>query len=169
MNTLTNNRKWSNIYCCMLLLYRIAATQGIQLTSPSAHNNSSAVKLLCPGSSIGSPTYCISCSLLGLYFRVFDLETSESILYANVCVLTVLLVTERLDSCVVFLQTLQIYVLSSRETYRHGRMGELPIIWCCFSCIIPSKWGGRWRSHGAEQLKIERERAEAALSVGISM
>lgn len=61
---------------------------------------------------------------------MFDLETSESILYANVCVcvLTVLLVTERLDSCVVFLQTLQIYVLSSWETYRHGRMGELPII-----------------------------------------
>lgn len=113
------------------------------------------------------------------YFSVLDLETSESIVYVKVCVLTVLLVTVRLGCWVVFSQTSQIYVLSSWETYGGwwvgwglaGRIGELPIIWCCLSCIILFKGGGGecWRSHGAEQLETEREREEAALSVGLSM
>lgn len=50
-----------------------------------------------------------------------------------------------------------------------GRIGELPIIWCCLSCIILSKGGKCWRIHEAEQLETEGDREEAALSVGVSM
>lgn len=47
-----------------------------------------------------------------------------------------------------------------------GGVGELPIIWCCLSCIIPrfQMEGKCWWSHGAEQLKTkgkgERENEE---------
>lgn len=80
---------------------------------------------------------------------VWPWDFRKHLVCERVCVLTVLLVTERLDCWVVFLQTSQIYVLSSWETYRHGgerdgeagRMAELPIIWCCLSCIILSSGG----------------------------
>ena len=56
----------------------------------------------------------------------------------------------------------------------------LPIIWCCLSCIIPRFQieGNCWWSHGAEQLKTERERERRggeekeerpALFFGVSM
>lgn len=99
-----DNRNWNNIYCLsILLLHSVATTQAIQLTPPSAYNNSSAVKLFCPGSSFFYwLTHVLHFMLIvrTIFLRVWPWGFRKHLVREYVCVLTVLLVTKRLDSCV---------------------------------------------------------------------
>lgn len=128
MNIVPNdNRNWNNILYCLsiLLLHSVAATQVIQRTSPSAYN-SSAVKLLCPGSSSFYWLTHVLCFMLivrTIFPRVGPWDFRKHLVREHVCADSA--ACHWLTVTVVFLQTSQIYVLSSRETYRHrGREGR---------------------------------------------
>lgn len=104
MNTVPNdNRNWNNIYCLSIfLLHSVAATQAIQLTSPSAYNNSSAVKLLCPGSSsFYWLTHVLYFMLIvrTIFPRVWPWDFRKHLVREHVCADSAA-VTDWLDCCV---------------------------------------------------------------------
>lgn len=173
-------QNWNNIYCLsILLLHSVAATQAIQLTSPLAYNNSSAVKLLCPGSSsFYWLTHVLYFMLIvrTIFPHVWPWDFRKHLVREHVCAdgaachwLTWLLGLYRLHR---FMCSAAVRLTGTGvgRDGEDGRMGELPIIWCRLSCIIPTK-GGRncWRRHRAQQLKTERESEATALSVGVAL